>query len=66
LCAVYAAVALVQGSTKLALNNYRGWVGERAKRNLRRRVHTVVEAPVTSSPVAEAQGISISMIVAEV
>jgi hypothetical protein len=27
LCAVYAGVVLVQGSTKLALNVYRGWVG---------------------------------------
>jgi ABC-type multidrug transport system fused ATPase/permease subunit len=66
LCAGYAGVVLVQGSTKLALNIYRGWVGERAKRDLRRRVHTVVEAPLVSSPAAEAQGIAISMIVAEV
>lgn len=66
LCAVYGAVALVQGSAKLVLNIYRGWVGERAKRDLRRRVHTVIETPAVSSPAAEAQGISISMIVAEV
>ena len=66
LCAVYAGVVLVQGGAKLALNIYRGWVGERARRDLRRRVHTVVEAPAAASPAAEAQGISISMIVAEV
>jgi ABC-type bacteriocin/lantibiotic exporter with double-glycine peptidase domain len=66
LCMLYAGVVLVQGSTKLALNIYRGWVGERAKRDLRRRVHTVVEAPAAASPAAEAQGITISMIVAEV
>jgi ABC-type multidrug transport system fused ATPase/permease subunit len=66
LCAFYAGVVLAQGGTKLALNIYRGWVGERAKRDLRRRVHTVVEAPPVSSPAAEAQGIAISMIVAEV
>ncbi len=66
LCGVYAAVVLVQGSAKLALNIYRGWVGERAKRDLRRRVHSVTEVPAASSPAAEAQGISISMIVAEV
>jgi ABC-type multidrug transport system fused ATPase/permease subunit len=66
LCAVYAAVVLVQGGSKLGLNIYRGWVGERAKRDLRRRVHAVVEAPVATSPAAEAQGIAISMIVAEV
>jgi len=35
LCAVYAGIVLVQGGTKLALNIYRGWVGERAKRDLR-------------------------------
>ena len=66
LCAVYAGVVLVQGGTKLVLNVYRGWVGERAVRDLRRRVHGVIEAPPTSSPAAEAQGIAISMIVAEV
>jgi ABC-type bacteriocin/lantibiotic exporter with double-glycine peptidase domain len=66
LCAGYAGVVLVQGGTKLALNIYRGWVGERAKRELRRRVHSIVEGPVLGSPVAEAQGITISMIVAEV
>lgn len=66
LCAAYAGVVLVQGGTKLALNIYRSWVGERAKRDLRRRVHGVVEAPAAASPAAEAQGITISMIVAEV
>src|SRR5271169_480936 len=66
LCAVYAVVVLVQGGTKLGLNVYRGWVGERAVRDLRRRIHAVIEAPPTSSPAAEAQGIAVSMIVAEV
>ena len=66
LCAVYGGTVLVQGGTKLVLNVYRGWVGERAIRDLRRRVHAVIEAPTTSSPAAEAQGIAVSMIVAEV
>jgi len=66
LCAVYAGIVLVQGGTKLALNIYRGWVGERAKRDLRRRVHTFVETPDAASPAVEAQGIAVSMIVAEV
>jgi ABC-type multidrug transport system fused ATPase/permease subunit len=66
LCAVYAGVVLVQGGTKLGLNVYRGWVGERAVRDLRRRIHAVIEAPASSSPAAEAQGIAVSMIVAEV
>src|ERR1700730_14603339 len=66
LCAVYAGIVLIQGGTKLALNFYRGWVGERAKRDLRRRVHNFVETPDTPSPAVEAQGIAVSMIVAEV
>jgi hypothetical protein len=66
LCVVYAGVVLVQGGTKLVLNVYRGWVGERAVRDLRRRIHAVIEAPTTHSPAAEAQGIAVSMIVAEV
>jgi ABC-type multidrug transport system fused ATPase/permease subunit len=66
LCAVYAGVVAVQGGSKLALNIYRGWVGERARRDLRRRVHSIVETPSRASPAAEAQGITISMIVAEV
>jgi ABC-type bacteriocin/lantibiotic exporter with double-glycine peptidase domain len=64
--AVYAGVVLVQGGTKLVLNIYRGWIGERAKRDLRRRVHAFVENPAGASPAAEAQGIATSMIVAEV
>src|SRR5215471_6524554 len=66
LCAIYAAVVLVQGGTKLGLNVYRGWVGERAVRDLRRRIHGVIEAPPTASPAVEAQGIAVSMIIAEV
>ena len=66
LCAVYAGVVLLQGGTKLVLNVYRGWVGERSVRDLRRRIHAVIEVPPTSSPAADAQGIAVSMIVAEV
>src|SRR6516165_5827437 len=66
LCAVYAGAVLVQGGTKLILNVYRGWVGERAIRDLRHRIHSVIEVPTTSSPAAQEQGIAVSMIVAEV
>lgn len=66
LCAVYAGVVLVQGGTKLGLNIYRSWVGEQAKRDLRKRIHAGIEVPATGSPATEAQGIAISMIVAEV
>src|SRR6516225_4508124 len=38
LCAAYAGVVLVQGTTKLVVNVYRGWVGENAVRDLRRHV----------------------------
>jgi ABC-type multidrug transport system fused ATPase/permease subunit len=62
----YTGIVLVQGSTKLGLNVYRGWVGERAKRDLRRRIRAVVAAPPAASPAAEAQGIASAMIVAEV
>jgi ABC-type multidrug transport system fused ATPase/permease subunit len=66
LCAVYAGTVLVQGGIKLALNIYRGWVGERAKRDLRQRVHAFVETPGADSPAVEEQGVAVSMIVAEV
>jgi ABC-type bacteriocin/lantibiotic exporter with double-glycine peptidase domain len=66
LCAVYAGTALVQGGTKLVLNVYRSWVGERATRDLRRRVHVLVSSDSAASSTPEAEGIQASMIVAEV
>jgi ABC-type multidrug transport system fused ATPase/permease subunit len=66
LCAVYAGTVLVQGGTKLALNIYRGWVGERAKRDLRQRVHAFIETPADNPAAVEEQGTAVSMIVAEV
>src|SRR5208282_24467 len=45
LCAVYAGVVVLQGGTKLVLNIYRSWVGERATRDLRRRVHLLISSP---------------------
>ena len=66
LCAVYAGAVLVQGGTKLVLNVYRSWVGERATRDLRRRVRVLVSSPSPASSGSEAQGIQASMIVAEV
>ena len=38
LCAVYAGVTLAHGIVKLSLNVYRGWVAQRATRDLRKRV----------------------------
>jgi ABC-type multidrug transport system fused ATPase/permease subunit len=66
LCAVYAGTVLVQGGTKLVLNLYRSWIGERATRDLRRRIHVLVSSPSSASTGSEAQGIQASMIVAEV
>jgi ABC-type bacteriocin/lantibiotic exporter with double-glycine peptidase domain len=64
--AVYAGTVLVQGGTKLVLNVYRGWVGERATRDLRRRVHALVSSHSAASSTPEAEGVQASMIVAEV
>jgi ABC-type multidrug transport system fused ATPase/permease subunit len=66
LCAVYAGTVLVQGGTKLVLNVYRSWVGERATRDLRRRVHVLVSSSSAASSTLEAEGVQASMIVAEV
>jgi hypothetical protein len=57
---------LVQGGTKLVLNLYRSWVGERAIRDLRRRAHLLVSSTSAVSSTSEAEGIQASMIVAEV
>jgi|SRR5579862_82093 len=66
LCAVYAGTVLLQGGTKLVLNIYRSWVGERATRDLRRRVHVLISSSSAASSTPEAEGIQASMIVAEV
>jgi ABC-type bacteriocin/lantibiotic exporter with double-glycine peptidase domain len=66
LCAAYAGVVLAQGGTKLVLNVYRSWIGERATRDLRRRIHVLISSPSSASSGAEAEGIQASMIVAEV
>jgi ABC-type bacteriocin/lantibiotic exporter with double-glycine peptidase domain len=64
LCGAYVAAVLVQGATKLGVNIYRSWVGERIKCDLRRRVSaTAVNAGL---PAAETQGTAVSMVVAEV
>jgi ABC-type bacteriocin/lantibiotic exporter with double-glycine peptidase domain len=65
LCIIYAAAILIQGGTKLLLNIYRAWVGERATRDLRRRVLSLIETAPAGVIAPEANGIEISMIVAE-
>src|SRR5260370_29385705 len=66
LAAVYAGTVLVQGGTKLVLNIYRSWVGERATRDLRRRVHLLVSSASAASSSPAAEVIQAALIVAEV
>src|SRR5947208_16598116 len=66
LCAVYAGTVLMQGGAKLVLNIYRSWVGERATRDLRRRVHDLVSSTSEATSTVEAEGVQASMIVSEV
>jgi len=66
LCAIYGVVVLMHGIGKLTLNVYRGWVGERATRDLRQRIHGVAGASQAAAASADARGIEVSMIVAEV
>ncbi|MBV9153526.1 MAG: ABC transporter ATP-binding protein [Alphaproteobacteria bacterium] len=66
LCGIYVGVVLFQGGTKLVLNIYRSWIGENAVRELRRRVHALVDSHSKTSTGPEAEGIQASMIVAEV
>lgn len=63
LCAAYLGSVLLQGGTKLGLNIYRGWIGERAKRDLRRRIFG---SPVALTGLPESQGAAAAMIVSEV
>jgi ABC-type bacteriocin/lantibiotic exporter with double-glycine peptidase domain len=65
LCAVYAGIVLVHGSTKAALNIYRNWVGERAVRDLRRRLRQLI-AHLSTDDMGDRRGVQISMITGEV
>jgi ABC-type multidrug transport system fused ATPase/permease subunit len=66
LCIGYFSSVLVQGGTKLGLNIYRSWVGERAKRDLRRRISAAARTTSAQSLSSDAQGVAVSMVVAEV
>jgi len=63
LCTAYAGAVILQGSIKLAVNIYRAWVGERAKRVLRQ---AVCVAAGTGARTADARGTAVSLVVAEV
>jgi len=66
LCSAYVAAVLVQGAAKLGVNIYRSWVGERATRDLRRRVQELVSSTSEATSTVEAEGVQASMIVSEV
>jgi ABC-type bacteriocin/lantibiotic exporter with double-glycine peptidase domain len=66
LCAVYAGAVVLQGTIKLGMNVYRGWIGEAAKRDLRRWVCASIDGAPTALPQADTQGTAVAMIVAEV
>lgn len=61
----YTGVVFIQGSTKLGLNVYRGWVSERATRNLREKVLTLAKISAARQPSVELIGTELSMVVAE-
>jgi ABC-type multidrug transport system fused ATPase/permease subunit len=65
LVGVYLAVSLALGLTKLGLNVYRNWVGENAVRQLRTSIDQRVRIDTTQSRAAEAEGVEISLVVAE-
>jgi ABC-type bacteriocin/lantibiotic exporter with double-glycine peptidase domain len=58
----YAAVVVLHGGTKLALNIYRGWVTERTNRRLRLRTHGEAEEGAGRPH----EGVRISIVVSEV
>lgn len=66
LCAGYAGAVLFQGTTKLGLNVYRGWVGENAIRDLRRHILAYLRVARIAAPGPEARGVGAAMLVGEV
>ena len=66
LCAAYAGAVLFQGTTKLGLNVYRGWVGESAIRDLRRHILAYLRVARIAAPGPEARGVGAAMLVGEV
>lgn len=66
LSALYAAVAVVQGSSKLMLNIYRSKVGERTSRRLRLQTDAAALDDPQRGSVAGNQGVGLSIILSEV
>src|SRR6516164_3307041 len=66
LCAAYASVVVLQGTTKLVVNVYRARVGENAVRDLRRHVLAYLRVAQATSPGPEVRGVGAAMLVGEV
>ncbi len=65
LALAYVGLALAEGVIKLAMNVYRGWVGENALRWLRRSVNRLQAGLAEDESTDEALGIETSMMLAE-
>jgi len=65
LAGIYLAVSLTSGLTKLALNVYRNRVGENVVRELRTSIDQRISIDATKQKAAEAEGVEMSLIVAE-
>ena len=65
LAAAYAAIVLSEGLVKMLMNIYRGWVGEKAVRAMRLAASGLVDSMPQRNTTATAQGVEISMILAE-
>lgn len=66
LVAAYGAVALTMGLIKLGVNVYRGYIGERATRDLRRNIYAMTASLPAKAHTARAEGIEIAMVISEV
>ena len=65
LAGIYLGVSLGGGLTKMAVNIYRGWVGESVLRNLRANIDENIQIDPAQPGAAEAEGVEMSMLVAE-
>ena len=65
LAGIYLAVSLGGGLTKMAVNIYRGWVGETVLRNLRASIDAKIRIDPGQPGAVEAEGVEMSMLVAE-
>ena len=65
LTGLYLAVSLGSGLTKMAVNIYRGWVGETVLRDLRASIDEKIQIDPAQPKAAEAEGVEMSLLVSE-